>query len=158
MHPVSFAAPWDKSLKVSTSLVGALLFSLMFLMPSATTWQWLVKFGLLLLVAGTAAWAPRSYAIDGEQLIVRRFIGSVRISLAGLKSAQLLERSALGDVVRVWAVGGFFGCYGRFLNGLESQTWYVTDRQSCIRLECAAGVVVISPADPAACLAAIVLL
>jgi len=155
MHPVSFAAPWDKSLKTSTSLVSALFLALMFLLPSATGWQWLVKGGMLLLLAGLAAWAPRSFVIDGDRLIVRRFIGRVCISLAGLNDAQLLELGALRGVVRVWGVGGFFGYYGRFLNGFESQTWYVTDRQSCIRLDCAAGIVVISPSDPAACLEAL---
>ncbi len=56
---------------------------------------------------------------------------------------------------RVWAVGGLFGYFGQFLNGTESQDWYVTDLQRCVRLECAAGVVVVSPSDPAAFLAAV---
>jgi hypothetical protein len=155
MNPISFAAPWDKQLKVSSSLVGVLLLTLMILLPSATSWELAIRGGIPLLVAGLAAWSPREYMIDGDALIIKRWIGSVRIPLVGLTKARLMEPAELRGAVRTWAVGGFCGYYGSFLCGFEAQTWYVTDRQRCLRLDCDAGVVVISPSDPASCLAAL---
>ena len=155
MTPMAFSARWDKTLRISTLLIGALILSLMVFLPSATWWQWAIKLGVPLLIVGAAAWAPRSFRIESDALIVSRFIGSVRIPLAGLRKARLMDPAELRGAVRIWAVGGFCGYYGKFLSGFESQTWYVTDRQSCVRLDCDAGIVVISPSDPEACLAAL---
>jgi hypothetical protein len=157
MHPltVSFAARWDNQLRLSTLVICALVLSLVFILPSAQGWVWLIKIALLVTVAGVWAWAPRLYRVEGDELIVRRLIGSVRIPLAGLRAARLMSPDELRGATRTWAVGCCFGYFGRFLNGVESQSWYVTDRKSCVRLDCAVGVVVISPSNPRACLSAL---
>jgi hypothetical protein len=157
MHPLtaSFAARWDRQLRLSTPLICALILFLVFILPSAQGSVWLIKGALLVTLAGVWAWAPRRYEVGGDGLIIRRWIGSVRIPLSGLKSARFMSPGELRGATRTWAVGCCFGYYGRFLNGLESQRWYVTDRRSCVRLDCTAEVVVISPSNPAACLSAL---
>jgi Bacterial PH domain len=157
MHPLttSFAARWDKQLRLSTPLICALVLSLVFILPSTRGWVWLIKVALLVTVIGVWAWAPRRYKVEGDELIIRRLIGSVRIPLSGLRNARLMSPDELLGATRSWAVGCCFGYFGRFLNGFESQSWYVTDRRSCVRLDCAVGVVIISPSNPAACLSAL---
>jgi len=147
--PTSFAARWDSQLRVCTLLICTLVIGLALAVPPRITGLWFIRGGLLIMLVGVWAWAPRAYRIDGNELIVRRWIGSIRISLLPLKDARLMPPEELRGAARIWAVGCCFGYYGRFLNGLDPQTWYVTDRQSCVRLDCAGGVVVVSPSRPA---------
>jgi|ERR1039457_6011246 hypothetical protein len=147
--PTSFAARWDTHLRIFTPLICSFIAGLVVFVPSPIIALWFIKGALLALVLGVWAWGPRAYQIQGNELLVRRWVGSIRIPLSGLSEARRIPPEELRGAIRTWAVGFCFGYYGRFLNGFERQTWYVTDRQSCVRLVCSAGVVVISPSAPA---------
>jgi hypothetical protein len=128
---------------------------LVLVVPAGKTATLFVKSGLLVTLVGIWAWAPRAYQLEDRELIVRRWVRAVRIPLSNLNEARLMTAEELRGVTRIWAVGSCFGYYGKFLNGFEHQTWYVTDRQSCVRLECSTGIVVISPSTPADFLSAL---
>jgi hypothetical protein len=87
------------------------------------SWVWLVKSVFPFLLAGIWMWAPRTYRIEGDALIVQRRVGGVRIPLRGLHHVRLMNPDELRGAIRIWAVGACFGYFGRFLNGVESQTW-----------------------------------
>jgi hypothetical protein len=156
MHPetVTFAARWDNRLRISTPLISALVVSVVLILPGQP-WTWLAKGVLVVMLAGIWAWAPKSYRVEQDDLIVKRLAGEVRIPLAGLRNARIMRPDETRGAVRIWAVGGCFGYFGRFLNGLETQTWYVTDTRKCVRLDCVPDTVVISPSDPPAFLSAL---
>lgn len=157
MHPetVSFAAPWDDRLRLCTPLTAAVLVSAALFLPAGQPWSWLVKGVLIMLVVGLWAWAPRAYRLESGHLVVERLIGDVRIPLINVRHARIMHPDETRRAVRVCAVGGCFGYFGRFLNGMETQTWYVTDTHKCVRLDLASLPVVISPSDPAAFLSAL---
>lgn len=151
----SFAALWDKRLRVCTPLICAVIVFVVLSLPWGPVWLWLIKGPLLVMIAGIWAWAPRAYRVEGDYLIIRRLIGDVRIPLQGLRQARLMSPEELRGTVQIWAVGCFFGYFGKFLTGVESQIWYVTDTQRCVRLDCPPHIVVISPSDPVAFMSAL---
>lgn len=106
MHPlmVSFPARWDRQLRLSTPLSCALVLALVLFWPSGRGWVWLINIALLVTVAGIWAWAPRLYKVEGDELIIRRLIGSVRIPLSGLRIARLMSPDELRGATRTWAV------------------------------------------------------
>lgn len=122
--------------------------ALVVFVPSPSTVLWFVKGAMLVLLLGIFAWAPRAYQMEGNELVVRRWIGSARIQLSDACRARLVPPGEVCGTTRIWAVGCCFGYYGKFLNGFEAQTWYVTDRRSLVRLDCSAGIVVVSPSSP----------
>ncbi|MEO8591920.1 MAG: PH domain-containing protein [Candidatus Solibacter sp.] len=152
---ITFAAPWDNPLRVFTPLICALVLALALFMPATIPLQWVVKGILLMTLLGIWAWAPRAYRMERNHLIVQRLIGDVRIPFTTLRRVRIMSPDETRGAVRIWAVGSCFGYFGRFLNGTETQTWYVTDTEKCIRLECSPHPIVISPADPEALISAL---
>ncbi len=151
----SFAAPWDRRLQIATATVCLLPLCLAVVMPPTPAWMWAIKAAMLLAVLSTWTWAPQGYRVEPNCVVVRRPVGELRIPLATTCHARLVAADELRGTIRIWGVGGLFGYFGRFLNGTESQRWYVTDLSRCVRLECAGKVIILSPSDPAAFLAAL---
>lgn len=160
MHPESmtFAAPWDNRLRIYTPLICAVLVSIALILPARHPWLWLAKGSLLMTIFGIWAWAPRAYRVERDHLIIKRLIGDVQIPLMSLRQARIMNPDETRGAARIWGVGCCFGYFGRFLNGAETQIWYVTDTHRCIRLDCLPHPVVISPSDPAALISALPLL
>lgn len=152
MHPMSnvFAAPWDMRLRIWTPLVCTVFVLVVLIAPWRPAFLLAIKGIPVLVTVAVLAYAPKGYRLDHDYLIVKRLIGDLRISLVGLSRARRIMPDELRGAVRNWAVGCFFGYFGRFLVGVENQTWYVTDTQKCVRLDCPAGVFVVSPHDPEA--------
>ena len=94
--PTSFAARWDSQLRAYTLLICTLVIGLALAVPPRTTSFWFLKGGLLIMLVGVWAWAPRAYRIDGNDLIVRRWVGCIRISLLALKDARLMPPGRYG--------------------------------------------------------------
>jgi hypothetical protein len=151
---MNFDAPWDKTLKVTTTLALALLVAVTLIPPYRPEWVLLLKTATLLGVTGlTWMWAPTGYRVEGDQLIVRRNAGEKRIPLQGLKAARLLSKRDLCGSIRTFGSGGLFGYFGKFYStSLGSQTWYVTDRSRVVLLDTAAGKYLVSPDNPEALL------
>ena len=125
-QPLLFDAPWDQRLTILTTLVGAILIG------AATSLTWValarspspiaravlflsagISMGVFLLGAGLS---PRSYGIEGGRLIIHRWIGSIEIPMAAVRSAEPLDPVQIAGSLRTLGSGGFFGYYGRFRN------------------------------------------
>ena len=90
---------------------------------------------------------PSGYTVEGPDVLVRRWIGSVRI--AGVSTARRATPEDLARTVRLFASGGMFGYYGLFRNSkLGSTWWYVTDRDKAVVLTSSGKHVLVSPDDP----------
>jgi hypothetical protein len=149
----SFAAPWDQRLRVGTPLIAAVMLGAALLVQPVQPWMWGIRCAIVLAIFCAWAWAPRAFRLEGGDLVVARGIGGIRIPLSGLTAARRMRPDELRGAARVCASGGFFGYYGRFLASIESQRWFVTDREKAVRLDLPGGVVVVSPSDPDAFLA-----
>jgi hypothetical protein len=153
-----YAAPWDRSLRVST---GALLAVLAFaaivvlvvtralggVIPAA-----LGAFALVVVaIVGVAGWAlaPTGYVLEGGTLRIERRLRPLAIPLAHATAvARVAELSAHG-AARIGGSAGFFGHYGSFWNrGLGSFRLYATRTHDLVLLELPDDRVVVSPATP----------
>ena len=150
------AAPLDRPTKLLTAAVIAALVGLGLSIPvsevgaAGLALVWIVPAALLLLAYG---FAPNGYRVSGAELQVeRRWFGgrSFRIDSAQATSALF----GLGGI-RLLGSGGVFGWYGLFWRkGTGRYRAYVTDRSRLVTCEGPDGIVVISPLDPVAFVAA----
>ena len=151
------AAPLDRGARVIT-LSAALVVSFVVAWgaraPGGLTGTLIVLIagvGLLLLTWG---YAPSAYRLGGGDLIIRRqLFGEVRFSITGDIVRTPATFGAGG--IRVLGSGGFFGWYGTFWRpGSGRYTAYVTDRASIVACTTDRGIVLVSPGDPEAFVAA----
>ncbi len=153
-----YAAPWDRSLRVST---GALLAVLAFAAVVVAAIAWglggapavaLAAFAIAVLAAvaiGGWALAPKGYAIDAGTLRIERRLRPIAVPLGRATGvARVAELSALG-AARMGGSAGFFGHYGSFWNrGLGSFRLYATRTHDLVLLEFADDRVIVSPDAP----------
>jgi uncharacterized membrane protein YdfJ with MMPL/SSD domain len=106
------------------------------------------------LVAAAYGFGPAAYRVDGATLAVRRrWFGSVAFTVE--HAARLPWQFGVGGI-RVAGSGGAFGWYGRFWRrDVGFYRAYVTDRSRLVGCQTSAGLVVVSPAEPDAFLAAL---
>jgi hypothetical protein len=154
---MDFAAPWDRTLKVVTVVVLAVLVWVAVIPPYRPAWAFWLKLGMSVLVTALCWFgAPTGYRLDGSVLVVRRNVGEKRIPLQGLRAARALDKPDIRGTIRTFGVGGLFGYYGKFYSGaLGSHTWYVTDRSRMVLLDTAGGKYLVSPEDTKRFLAAV---
>ncbi|HYG69528.1 MAG TPA: PH domain-containing protein, partial [Anaeromyxobacteraceae bacterium] len=153
-----FVAPWDRSLKISTALVGAVLVGVGVGVPAliaasgegADRLVLLLPAGISLLVAAlAAALAPRAFAIEGPALRVERPLFPVTIPLRPVRAVALLPPGATRGALRLAGTSGFFGHYGRFRSAaLGAFRLYATRRDGLVLLDTDAERFVLSPRDP----------
>jgi hypothetical protein len=102
------------------------------------------------------AYSPRGYIISERSVLVRRLIGSVRISLDGIREVRAAVPDDLRRCIRLFGSGGLFGYYGLFRTSkLGKSSWYVTNRRNAVVLVTSERTAVFSPDDVNAFLAAI---
>ena len=151
------AAPLDRPTKLLTAALLVALVGLALSIPVSETgpagavlgWAFPVAVGVL-----GYGFAPKGYRLspDGALEIRRRWFGSrgFRISSASTTSAIF----GLGGI-RLFGSGGAFGWYGLFWRkGTGRYHAYVTDRSHLISCDGPDGLIVVSPQDPEAFLAA----
>ena len=134
-----FKASYDKLTKVVTPavimLVAASCVPLFLTFLQDTGW-WLIIIPVLILLslAISAAYAPKSYTIDGGQVCINRlFATPVRIPENNILSIEALSKSELKGSLRVFGSGAFFGYYGKFYNrSFGKMTWYATNLQNAL--------------------------
>lgn len=155
----TFAARWDRGLKVSTVIVVLLLAATGIGVPlHAAASSGRGDLELLGLVATlpalatlglTAALAPRGYAIEGSALRIARPLAPVAIPLREITFVGLLPPEALRGALRLLATSGLFGHFGRFRSGaLGDFRLYATRRDGLVRVDTARGRFVLSPEHP----------
>ena len=157
--PADFpAAPLDRPTKFITAAIIAAVTGLMLSIPVAEVgWLGMVVAWALPAV-GIAlgyAYAPKAYRWRGDGVleVQRRLFGArtLRIDEAQLTSAVF----GLGGI-RLIGSGGFFGWYGLFWRKDTGRyRSYVTDRSRLVRCSGPDGIIVVSPEDPQAFVAAV---
>lgn len=138
-----FPASYDRTTQIISVVVCLGLLAIVFGVHNAIL---TVLSVLVLLIA--AAWSPQGYAVEGQTILVRRKIGTLRISIADLREARRADSEDLRGCIRLWGSGGLFGYYGLFSTSkLGKSTWYVTDRRKIVVLVTGAKTVLVSPDD-----------
>ena len=145
-----YDAPWGAALRW-TSFALVALTALMFL---GLAWvrgamgQSIAAWLLPLMVVGTVPFMIRSYAITGDELLIRRLLWTTRLPLTGLKSAELMPR-VMSTSLRTFGNGGGFSFTGWFWNKpLGHYRAFVTDLNRTVVLRFEKRTVVVSPAEP----------
>jgi hypothetical protein len=139
----SFSASYDSTAKIVSAVVFALFVSIAFATRSTIA----AGVGAAVLFL-SYAYSPRGYAVLDRTLIIKRFIGNVRIPLDGIREARTATAADLSGCIRLFGSGGLFGWYGLFRTSkLGKCTWYVTNRSNAVVLISGAGTTVISPDD-----------
>jgi hypothetical protein len=98
---------------------------------------------------GTWLYAPSSYEVTRQELIVRRPATNKRFLLSEIVSARLLDKSEMKGTIRTFGVGGLFGYYGKFASSsLGPFTMYGTQMRKLLLIHLRSGKkVIISPDD-----------
>jgi len=155
-----FDAPWDRSLKVSTGFFLLLMLGMAIafaafdvrLGPGPEAFRWGLLLGpvlVALVIPGVWVLAPRGYTIEGGELTVDRPLLPVRIPLATIREARLVDRKQAGAFVKVAGAAGLFGHYGRFYSrALGSFRLYATRRDHLVVIDTDSGRFVVTPATP----------
>jgi hypothetical protein len=90
----------------------------------------------------------RSYAIEFNELLIRRLLWTTRLPLAGLQSAEAVPDAMRGSL-RLFGNGGMFSITGLFRNrALGNYRAFVTDLKKTVVLRFPKRTVVVSPENP----------
>lgn len=146
-----FAASYDLPAKICTVAVIAVC-----VVVCITTSSLVV--GALELCVITLAYlnAPQSYKLSGRSILIKRFIGTVRIPLDNIRELRAGTAEDFRKCTRLWASGGLFGYYGLFKTArLGKCRWYVTNRSQSVIVVTGESTVVLSPNDVPGFLAAV---
>jgi hypothetical protein len=151
-----FAAPWDRTLRVTTTLVvlflagAAATFAVVALRASVPL-EFVAGIAALVAVILGATWAlaPRGFSLEAGQVRIERPLRSVAVPFRAVTSASLLPPGALRGAVRLGGSGGLFGYYGRYWSKtLGAFRLYATRREGLVRIDTADERFVLSP-EPA---------
>jgi Bacterial PH domain len=152
-----YAAPWGKLL-VGTSLVATLIcvgvsIFILIVGPSDPDFtgptRWVVLLPVV-IVAISALFMVRGYAVTADEILIQRPLWSTRFERARLQSASI-DHDATRGSIRLFGNGGLFSFTGIFRSPkLGRYRAFVTDPSRTVVLQFAERVVVISPADPEA--------
>jgi hypothetical protein len=155
-----FAAPWDRTLRVTTALVLVLLAAALAALawvvaragaPAGIAGAVALLVGLLFAATVGATWAlaPRAFAVEGGAIGVERPLRAIAIPVAAVRSAGLLPPGALRGALRLGGSAGLFGYYGRFWSrSLGAFRLYATRREGLVRIDTGDDRFVLSPGDP----------
>ena len=154
---VRFAAPWCRSLAISSAGLVVLLV----MMSALSAWQIpdapddavtkaLAIAAPFLMLVVTALFMVRGYRLEPGTLIVERLLWKTRVPLAGLRAASV-DAKAMDASTRLLGNGGGFVFAGLMKNKrLGRYRCWVNDPARAVVLRVGARVIVVSPEDPAA--------
>jgi hypothetical protein len=154
-----FDAPWDRSLKLTTSAFLVLLLGMaaglgaltIALQDQAGAWWAIAIAPVFIAAAVPCLWllAPRAFDIEGGDLVVVRPLFPVPVPLASIRAVTLLDRSEAGTFFKVAGSGGVFGHYGRYWSRrLGAFRLYATRRDQLVVVDTENGRFVLTPATP----------
>lgn len=152
-----FAAPWGRSVKLATGLVGLIVLVMAFVpvaaeatSPGKAWWAWLMPVVLVLIFGITSLFAVRGYRITPHEIWVRRLLWWTRFSLRDLTVAEV-DPEAMKGALRKAGNGGYLALTGWFWSRrLGHFRALVTDPQRGVVLRFKDQLLVVSPEDPEA--------
>jgi hypothetical protein len=140
---MEFGAPYDRTAKILTGIVCALLLSA----PLFAGTSKILAISAL-VIAASFAWSPRGYAVSGRTLTVKRWVGNARVPLNDLRDVRRATADDLRGCLRLFGSGGMFGYFGLFRTSkLGRCWWYATNRQNMVVVITGDQTVLASPAD-----------
>ncbi len=156
---MEFKASLDKFMLVMTiSLISLLIFLpvLIYFFVYAPFILIMSLIGLLLIVI-MYFFAPKSYLVEANTLIINKGIGQTVYDLSGAKEIRLAEKDELKYSLRTFGVGGFLGNFGKFwVKSLGTMTWYCTKSSNYIIIRLKDNkIIVITPDEFESCLTAL---
>ncbi len=159
---------WSRLVWVVTVAVGVLVATITFVVLYAAIHSraggsavWLLLVGEAFLPVGVlvilAFFAPRSYEIDSDAVVVKRLGRDVVISVREIREVRRLEGVKMGFTLRLFGCGGFLGWFGLFYSRALGKFWaYAGNQEDSVLLTRTDGSkVVISPNHPDAFIAAV---
>lgn len=160
---IRFGATWDRSVRLVTWLAGLVLIGIWGALLTSSLVAPAALPLALLACAVTAAiagvpWllAPTGYEVWPTELIVLRRVRPVSVPLEQIRGIDRLADGATGWAVRVWGSDGMFGWIGEFWNRrLGLFRMYATRRTDLVRVDTERELLVLSPDDADAFLAAV---
>jgi hypothetical protein len=145
----TYQAPWSALLIVISSLVTVLCAGI----GTGLAWQgrgtqpWFALIPAAIL-AGSALFTVRGYAVTGDALLIQRLFWTTRVPLRGLQSVRF-DPDAMRGGIRLLGIGGLFSFSGCYRNQrLGSFRLYATDLRRTVVLRFPSRTVVVSPAAP----------
>ena len=117
---------------------------------SITLW---VHTGILLLfiIIGLGPWlfAPKSYTVNGTELIINRPISKVIIKRSDIAEVRIITDAEMSGLIRTFGNGGLFGYYGKFYNSkMGHMMLYATQRKNWVLIQTNEGKkIIITPDD-----------
>ena len=152
------AAPLDRATKLTSAALVAALTGLAISLQAAEAGGKGAVFGIALPAAAVAlayGFAPKGYEVSrpGELQVIRRWFGRRRFSITSAEPTSAVF--GLGGI-RLMGSGGAFGWYGLFWRKETGRyRAYVTDRSRLVSCKGPDGLIVVSPDDPGAFVAAV---
>ncbi len=151
-----FAAPWDRSLKVVTTVAVLVLVAVavaVLLLIGRADGPRVIRALVVAIFAATVvlAWAlaPKGYSIERGRLRIERPLLPIDVPLASIRAAGRLPDQAFRGSSRVAGSGGLFGYYGRFWNRrIGAFRAYATRMSDLVRIDTADDRFVLTP-EPA---------
>jgi len=148
---MEFKASYDNIVKIITSIIFfvAIFFtikSLNLLLEGGynnltvivTNIGVIIFFVILILL--TWLYSPVSYILDDKYLIIKRRASNYMIELNEIKSIEKIIDDELKGTIRIFAVGGLFGYFGKYyIPSYGIVKFYATQRKNRILIETTKG-------------------
>jgi len=146
-----FTASYDTTTKVVSGAVCVLLIGV----PGAVVSPWFcLVSGAILLAA--YAYSVRGFHLQDGAIVIKRLVGDVTIPISAITEIRRATPDDLRWTIRLMGSGGLFGYYGLFrTSALGKCTWYVTNRSNNVVVRTASKVMLLSPDEPDAFVAAV---
>jgi len=143
MPECAFAASYDSTTKSVTAVVCLLLIVVAWLVH-------IIYIALLfpLLICLAYAYSPRGYALSGGAIVIKRWIGNIRVPLADVREIRPGTPDDFTGCLKLAGNSGLFGYYGLFRTAkLGKCSWYMTNRSKTVVVVTRAKTLVLSPDD-----------
>lgn len=150
-----YASPWDRSLKVTTAFlfavmvgVSALVLALYRAAPGGEAPALLLLTPALFLVVMLAAWAlsPTGFTVEAGVVRVERPVRPLEIPLRDIREVAALPDGAMGGVIKTFGSSGAFGHFGWFWSRrLGRFRMYATRSKRLVRIVAGERTFVLSP-------------
>lgn len=92
--------------------------------------KWIVLSVDIIIILGTASYAPRSILIENGELCINMLMQKKVLPIESIMSVEAIETAAIARSIRTFGMGGVFGNVGHFKNiALGHYLMYTTSNE-----------------------------